>query len=72
MARAILIKKVSKDGLCSMRDFVALGTEYQVRPETITEELFYNKDKGLFHNKEIIYTNEGTYLFVELLKIEKD
>lgn len=70
MARAVLVKRVSADGLIEAKDGVPLGKVYEVDLDGVLTATFFNTEKGVYHDKEMVPDAEGGYLPTELLRIE--
>ena len=67
--KAVLIKRKSLDRLIEVEDYVPIGKEYLVDPESIRCVDLMNLEFRKVHQKDMILCNNGKLLPVELLKI---
>lgn len=68
LVRAKLIKLATAAGLVEVEDDIPLGKAYLVDIDSIKREHYYNLEKGREHWKEVIITDSGKWLPVELLE----
>jgi hypothetical protein len=66
---AILLKHQTTDGLCEIQDHIPLGKKYQVDLDRIEQLDLYHTEKKASHTKEVIYTDEDSWLPTEILLI---
>jgi hypothetical protein len=70
LTRARLIKRVTDDGMFKVFEDVPIGREYVIDLDSLRSARFYNINKEQFHTKDIVNTQEGGFLPMELLEIE--
>lgn len=73
MTKAIarLRKLSTDDGLVQFHHVVPIGKVYQVDLDTRRSVMLFNTDKGVEHQKDVVWTLDGTWLPVECLELEE-
>ena len=67
--KAILIKRVTDDGLLELKEHLKIGIEYEVDIDTIETAGGFNMVKKKFWTREVVFTTDQQWMPTELLEI---